>query len=178
MKQPEHVALWVSGFVTTAFTDPAAWAVVVPVIDVGPIVETVSADPPNEIVAEAWKPLPAMVTDVPPAVGPLFGVTDVTVGAATYVKQPVQVPLWVSGFVTTTFTAPAACAVVVPVMLVAEIVETASADPPNDTVAPAWKPVPATVTEVPPTAAPLFGATDVTVGAGARYVKQLAHVVL
>ena len=85
-------------------------------------------------------------------------------------KQLEQVPLCVSGFVTTTFTDPAACAVVVPVIVVALMVETVRADPPNDTVAPAANPVPATVTDVPPAAAPLFGVTDVTVGAGATYV--------
>ena len=53
-------------------------------------VETVSAEPPKETVAPAWKPLPAMETDVPPALGPLFGVTEVTDGPATYVKQLVQ----------------------------------------------------------------------------------------
>jgi hypothetical protein len=83
------------------------------------------------------------------------------------VKQPTQVPLCVSGFVTVTLTAPAACAVVVPVMFVALIVETVSAEPPNDTVAPAWKPLPLTVTAVPPPGTPLAGATDVTAGAGA-----------
>ena len=51
-------------------------------------------------------------------------------------KQPLQVPLCVSAFVTVTFTDPAACAVVVPVMLVALIVDTESADPPRDAVAP------------------------------------------
>jgi hypothetical protein len=56
---------------------------VVPVIVVPLIVATVSEDPPNDTVAPAWKPVPAMVTDVPPPAGPLLGVTDVTVGAAT-----------------------------------------------------------------------------------------------
>jgi hypothetical protein len=79
----------------------------------------------------------------------------------------VQLPLCASAFVTTTFTAPAAWAVVVPVMLVALIVETVSAEPPNDTVAPVTKPVPVTVTAVPPDVDPLPGVTEVTVGAGA-----------
>ena len=72
--------------------------------------------------------------------------------------------LCASGFVTVTFTAPEACAVVVPVMLVASIVETVSADPPNDTVAPVWKPLPPTVTELPPPADPVLGVTELTVG--------------
>ena len=52
-------------------------------------------------------------------------------------------------------------------MLVALMVETVSAEPPNDTVAPAAKPVPATVTDAPPALAPLLGVTVLTVGAGA-----------
>ena len=147
-----------------------------PVIAVGLIVETVSADPPNETVAPLWKPVPFTVTDVPPAIAPVAGVTELTVGVgAMYMKQPVQVALCASAFVTTTFTAPAVCAEVVPLMLVPEIVETVRAEPPNDTVAPLWNAVPEIVTEVPPPAGPLGGATELTVGAGARYVKHPLH---
>jgi len=81
------------------------------------------------------------------------------------VKQPVHVALWVSGLVTTTLTAPAACAVVVPVMVVALIVETFSGEPPKETFDPLTNPVPATVTEVPPELGPRFGVTEATVGA-------------
>jgi hypothetical protein len=165
VKHPEHAPFCVSGFVTVTFTAPAACAAVVPVIVVALIVATVSAEPPNEAVAPAWNPVPLMDTELPPVAGPLFGVTELTVGAATYVKQPVHVPACESGFVTTTFTVPTECAVVVPVMLVALIVETVSADPPNDTVAPVWKPLPLTVTELPPAAGPLFGVTELTAGA-------------
>jgi len=52
------------------------------------------------------------------------------------------------------------------VIVVASTVETVSADPPNDAVAPAWKSLPVIVTEAPPASGPLLGATDVTVGAG------------
>ena len=69
--------------------------------------------------------------------------------------------------VTTTFTAPAPCAAVVPLMAVAVTVETVSADPPNATVAPDWNPVPLTVTAVAPSVDPLAGVTELTVGAGA-----------
>jgi len=78
----------------TTFTDPAACAIVVPAIVVALIVETESVEPPKETVALAWKPLPEIVTVVPPAAGPLVGATPVTAGAgARYVKQPVQVPV-------------------------------------------------------------------------------------
>ena len=164
VKQLLHAPLCASGFVTTTLTVPAACALVVPVMVVAVIVDTVRADPPNDTVAPVWKPVPAMETDVPPALGPLFGVTEETVGAATYVKQLAHEPLWASGFVTTTFTVPAACDVVVPVMLDAVIVDTVRADPPNDTVAPAWNPAPLTVTDVPPVLGPLFGVTELTVG--------------
>ncbi|HEY8824117.1 MAG TPA: hypothetical protein VIP07_04450 [Candidatus Limnocylindria bacterium] len=141
------------------------------------IVATVSVDPPNETTAPLWKPVPLIVTDVPPAAGPAFALTELTVGAATYVKQPVHVPLCVSAFVTTTFTAPAPCEVVVPVMVVAVIPEIVTAAPPNDAVAPAWKPLPLIVTEVPPAAGPLFGVTDVTAGP-TTYVKQPVQLAL
>jgi len=109
VKQPVQVPLWASELVTTTFTAPAACAVEVPVIEVGLIVATVRADPPNETVAPVWNPLPATVTDVPPAVAPLFGVTDVIVGGgATYVKHAAHVALCVSGLVTVTATPPAA----------------------------------------------------------------------
>jgi hypothetical protein len=100
----------------------------------------------------------------------LFGETLVTVGGGagvTYVKQSAHVPVWASAFVTVTATAPAAWAVVVPVMVVGVTVETVNTEPPNDTVAPGWKWVPVTVTEVPPVVDPEFGATDVAVGAAA-----------
>jgi hypothetical protein len=72
------------------------------------IVEMVSVAPPRETVAPAPKPVPATLTVVPPALAPLEGDTDVTVGAgAAYVKHAVHVELCASGFVTVTFTAPA-----------------------------------------------------------------------
>jgi len=180
VKQLEHVPVCASGFVTVTSTAPAACAVVEPVMVVALTVETVSAEPPNDTVAPAWKLLPAIVTAVPPALAPLFGVTDVIAGAggAPYVKQPVHVPLCVSGLVTTTLTAPTACAVVVPVMLVALTVETVSAEPPNEIVAPVWKPVPLTLTAVPPDVRPLFGVTEVTTGGGVTNVKQPVQVPL
>jgi hypothetical protein len=164
VKQPEQLPFCPSGLATVTLTAPAACAVVVPVMAVAVIVETFTGDPPKDTLEPLWKPVPATVTVVPPALGPLFGVTDVTVGAATYVKHPVQVPLCASLLVTTTLTAPAACAVVVPVIEVGAIVDTVSDEPPKETVAPAWKPLPLTVTDVPPAAFPLFGATDVTAG--------------
>jgi hypothetical protein len=81
VKQPTHVADCESGFVTTTSVVPAACAVVVPAIVVGLTVDTVRAEPPKDTVAPLWKPVPVIVTDVPPAIDPLVGATDVTVGA-------------------------------------------------------------------------------------------------
>jgi len=165
-----------SVFVMTTSTVPTACAVVVPLIAVGVTLVTVSGEPPNDAVAPLRNPVPFTVTAVPPDPRPDPGVTDEGAGGARYVKQLLHVPDCASGFVTTTFTAPAACAVVVPVIAVAVTFAIVSADPPNDAVAPAWKPDPLTVTDVPPDVRPLEGETDETAGAGATYVKQFAHV--
>jgi hypothetical protein len=154
--------------VTTTFTDPAAWAGVVAVICV-PLTTTtlVAAVPPNVTVDPDTNPVPPIVTPVPPPAAPLFGVTLVTVGAdPRYVYPLVNVPVCVSGLVTTTFTDPAAWAGVVAVICVPLTTTTlVAAVPPNVTVAPDTNPVPAIVTPVPPPAAPLFGVTLVTAGA-------------
>ena len=74
-------------------------------------------------------------------------------------------PVWPSGLVTTTVTAPAACAAVVSVIVVAFTTMTlVAATPPNVTVAPVVKPVPVRVTAVPPADGPEPGLTVVTVG--------------
>src|SRR6202158_623488 len=153
---------------TTTLTAPAACAVVVPLIVVGVIVPMASADPPKVTVAPDWKPVPFTVSAVPPAVAPEDGLTEATPGGGgvPYTKQPVQVPLWLSGLVKMPLTAPAACAVVVPLIVVGVIVPMASADPPKVTVAPDWKPVPFTVSAVPPAVAPEDGLTEATVGGG------------
>ena len=40
----------------------------------------VPAAPPKSTVEPVMKPVPVIVTDVPPAAGPVFGDTDVTAG--------------------------------------------------------------------------------------------------
>src|SRR6202047_1656793 len=78
-----RVPVWVSVLVTTTFTAPAAWAGVVAVIEVAlTTVTPVAAVPPNVTAVAPVKLVPVMVTDVPPAIGPEFGLTLVTVGAA------------------------------------------------------------------------------------------------
>src|SRR4051812_14117436 len=78
-------------FVTVTFTAPAACAGVFAVICVALTTTTlVAAEPPKVTVAPLLKPVPAIVTDVPPRVVPLGGVTEVTVtggGAAVTVTD-------------------------------------------------------------------------------------------
>ncbi len=157
-----------SEFVTTTSAAPAVWEGVVAVIDVLPTTTTfVAATPPMVTVAPETNPVPPIVTDVPPAVVPELGEMVVTVGAALlYVYPLARVPLFASRFVTTTLTVPAACAGVVAVIEVEPLMTTFVAPtPPKATVAPFWKPVPVTVTVVPPAVPPTLGETDVTVGA-------------
>src|SRR5437879_1289858 len=93
--------------------------------------------------ALATKFVPVTVTAVPPVVGPENGATLLTVGAvgdAVYVKPPASVPLCPSALVTVTFTAPAACAGVVAVIVVLLTTLTpVAALPPTLTVALAAK---------------------------------------
>jgi hypothetical protein len=68
--------------VTVTVTAPALPAGVVAVIDVLLTTTTlVAAVLPNITVAPLAKLVPVMVTDVPPATGPVFGLTLVTVGS-------------------------------------------------------------------------------------------------
>ena len=65
--------------VTSTVPEPAG---LVAVIDVALFTVTpVAAVPPNATVAPDAKPVPEMVTVVPPAAGPLDGLTPDTVGA-------------------------------------------------------------------------------------------------
>jgi len=75
------VPLRLSGFVTTTFNVPAAWAGVIAVMD-ELLVNVTEAElvPPKDTPAPFTKPDPVIVTVVPPAVLPVFGDTEVTVG--------------------------------------------------------------------------------------------------
>src|ERR1700678_3308203 len=154
---------------TVAVTTPSACAAVVAVMVVLFTTTTfVAPVPPNVAVAPLTKFVPLIVMAVPPAAGPLFGFTPVTVGAAPrYVYPFARLPLCVSGLMTVAVTTPSACAAVVAVMVVLFTTTTFVAPvPPNVAVAPLTKFVPLIVMAVPPAAGPLFGFTPVTVGAG------------
>ncbi len=78
--------------VTVTSTRPAASAGEKAVIDVGELAETpVAAVVPNMTALAgvvALNPVPVMVTEVPPAVGPEVGLTAVTVGAPMIQVSP------------------------------------------------------------------------------------------
>ena len=77
-----EVPLWLSVLVTTTLTAPAECAGAVDVIDVlFTTVTPVAAVPPKLTVAPERKPVPAIVTAVPPFADPVLGVIEVTVGA-------------------------------------------------------------------------------------------------
>ena len=115
------------------------------------------------------KPVPVMVTLVPPAVEPLFGLTPVTVGRnlkRSFVESALVPPV----VVTVTSTVPADSAgdtalIDVTPLMVCTLKLAAFVDPNFTDVAPV-KLVPETVTVVPPPTAPLVGLSFVTVGGG------------
>ena len=160
--------------VTVTVTAPAVPAGVVVVIVVLLTTTTlVAAAAPKVTVAPEAKFVPVIVTDVPPAVGPLLGDTLLTVGLTTYVNPLVRLPLWPIELVTVTVTAPAVPAGVVAVIVVLLTTTTfVAAAPAKVTASPVAKFVHVIVTAVPPVVVPLFGDTLVTVG-GAMYVNPL-----
>ena len=147
--------------VTTIFCAPASPIGVVAVITVALLVKTVALAPPTVTVALA-KLVPMIVIVVPPATGPLDGLTLATVGASTYVNCVAAVT-GPPAVVTTTFCAPDPTGVVA-VITVALLVNTVALSLPTVTVALA-KFVPVIVIVVPPVAGPLDGFTLATVGA-------------
>ncbi len=160
--------------VTVTLTAPGAEpAGAVTVNEVADADVTVAALDPKSTVspdAVALNPVPAMVTELPPASAPLVGLIDVIVGTgSTYVYvAEFDVPPVV---VTVTLAAPAAPAGAVTVSDVADAEVTVALELPNATASPdavALKLVPVIVTEFPPAVEPLVGLIDVIVGAGGR----------
>src|SRR5438105_7056910 len=114
--------------------------------------------------APGAKPLPVIVTDVPPARGPLFGLTLVTAGMNLKwsLSETVLVP---AGVATVMSTTAALWAGAIAVIDVEELtVKLAAAVEPKLTAVALEKCVPAIVTDVPPGVSPDLGDTFVTVG--------------
>ena len=158
------VLAWASAFVSVTACVAAARTGARHVTDVPPTsVTPVAAVPPNATVQPAAKLLPVSVTTVPPAVGPEFGLTLVSDGAAPmYVKPLASVEACPSGLVTVTETGPIVPAGVVQVIWVVDPTTTLpAAAPPNVTVVVpvVWKLLPVSVTAVLPLVDPLAGET-------------------
>jgi hypothetical protein len=122
---------------------------------------------PNFTAVAFVKPVPVIVTELPPAVGPEDGLTFVTVGAETKVNwSAVLVALVPPTVVTVMSTVPAGSAGEVAVIWVAlSTVKLEASVEPNFTAVAFVKPVPVIVTELPPAVGPDDGLTFVTVGA-------------
>src|ERR1700758_2788914 len=86
------LTLWPSALVTVTVAAPAPLAGVVAVIvELFTTATLAAAVPPNVTVAPLAKFVPVIVTDVPPPVEPLFGLTLVTVGAGTVIAAKVAI---------------------------------------------------------------------------------------
>lgn len=118
------------------------------------------------------KPVPVIVTVVPPAMGPATGLIPDTVGIASYVKRlALLVALVPPAAVTVILTRPAASAGDIAVIEVSLLTTNELAGvAPNITAVADVKPAPVSVTVVLPDSGPAFGLTAVTVGA-ATYVN-------
>lgn len=161
--KPPVLVAWPPIVVNTTSLAPTVPDGVVTVTDVALTVPSMPATPPIFTPEVVVKLVPVIVTVVPPAVGPLVGVSEVIVGAATNVKPPVLVA-WPPGVVNTTSVAPAVPDGVVTVTDVAPTVPSEPATPPIVTPVVPLKLVPVIVTVVPPAIGPLDGLSVVIVG--------------
>jgi len=156
------------GVVIATLTAPAACAGVVAVIvDASTTVTPVAAVPPKVTDDALVRLVPVMVTEVPPAVEPLLGETEVTVGAGMKVYwSAVPVALVPPDVVTVISTVAAPTGEVALIELAVLTVNEAAAVEPNFTAVAPVKSVPVMVTMVPPAAGPEVGEILVTVGGG------------
>jgi hypothetical protein len=160
------VALAPLGVVTVTFTVPVP-AGLTAVIEVAELtVKLVAAVVPNCTAVAPVKPVPVTVTLLPPAVGPLVGLMPVTVGAALYVNWSAElVALVPPEVVTVTFTVPVPAGLTAVIEVADLTVKLVAAVVPNCTAVAPMKPVPVTVTLLPPAVGPLVGLMPITVGA-------------
>src|SRR5262249_17755362 len=155
--------------ISTVPADPAGE---VAVIDVAEATVTLVAglDPNATVVAPATNPVPVIVTTVPPFSGPPPVLRAVTVGGGENVNWfPAPAAEAPRGVLTETATVPMPSAGEVAVIDVAEFTVKLAAGwpaPKVTVVAPATKPVPVIVTDVPPAIGPEAGLTADTVGTG------------
>ena len=150
--------------VTTTLLVPAVPAGVVAVIEVELTKELAAVVPPIVTDAPLTKPVPVMVILVPPANGPLEGVTEITVGAAVYVNRSAELMTLVPpGVIMVTSTVPLPAGEVT-VIWVSEFTVGVTEVMPKLTAVASVKLVPAMVTVVPPASGPPTGEIDATIG--------------
>ena len=158
-------------------TVPAACAGEVAVICESELIENEAPVPPKLTDVALKKPLPEMVTDVPPPVLPALGLREVTTGGPKVYLSPLTIDEVPAALVTVISTVPAACegevAVICPSVL---IVKDEALLPPKTTDVALVKPLPEIVTEVPPPVLPAPGLTDVTTGGPKVYLSPLTAV--
>ena len=151
--------------VTCLVPDPAGLTATILVEDL--MLKVAASVSPNDTFFAARKPVPVMVTEVPPLGVPEDGFSAFTVGLAWYVKWSLELfALVPDGVVTWTSTVPTEPAGACTVSWVAEAtaIEVPGSEP-NDTFDAPRRFEPFTVTVVPPFVGPAFGDTLVTFGA-------------
>ena len=149
---------------TSTATAPAAFTGVTAVIDVALFtVKLVALVLPKRTAVAPVKSVPVMVTVVPPAVGPLFGLTPEIVGTGWNVNASFN-PLVPNALVTDTVAGPATVAGVVTTIRVEVFDTMVPRTPSNSTDVALPIPVPVMVTLVPPLVGPEVGDTEATDG--------------
>ena len=126
----------------------------------------VAAVEPNMTLVAPVKPLPVMVTLVPPVTGPFVGLMLLMLGAVVYVNSSfaftVEVPLAV---VTVISTVPVPAGAITVMLVSLFTLKLVAAVEPNLTLVVPVKPVPVMVTLVPPARGPLVGLMLLMLGA-------------
>ena len=169
------MALVPSGVVTVTSTVPTVWKGDVAVIEESEVTVNGAVVAPKSTAVAPVKPVPLMVTVVPPVAGPEVGLTPSTVGGVNVYRSAAPVALVPPGAVTVTSTAPTGSAGVVAVIDVSDVTTNGAEVAPKSTIVDPVKPVPVIVTAVPPVAGPDVGRKEVTMGAETALAGLGAH---
>src|SRR5487761_2529426 len=158
-------ALVPPGVTTRTSTVPATWAGLMAVMWLSLITVGVVPMPPKLTEVAPVKPLPNIVTSVPPEVGPVAGLTAVTVGPEPYVNWSAEVAVLVpADVVTVTSTTPATWAGLMTEIELSLFTTGVAGLPPKLTEVAPVNPLPVMFTVVPPPMGPEAGLTWVTAG--------------
>ena len=125
--------------------------------------------PKLAVVLPGTKPVPETVTAVPPLSGPTLGLMAVTLGITSYVNWSAEeIEVVPPGVVTVRSTMPAEPegALAVHEVVDEQLTAVAGFEPNLAELEPTTKPVPVTLTTVPPTSGPALGLMAETLGTG------------